>query len=241
MRETYILRGHGGTERKWFILGKDQYVIFPTRCGYPSSISTTTSSKKLLGLITNVNKMYKFMRGEINKKNYPKAFHNARILGPGNTVSNSILSMKNTSRFPYDPERSKVHKWFHSTTGVFKVRGNDANYIFGRGNTRHISSLIGKKPGVYYVDACRVLPGMTQNKANTILRKIIKGERNINVPKTSFIKSIQNYENRMALKKRKRESLTLRKIKNEQERKRIRLNNISNIIKKFKKLKLTSS
>lgn len=237
MIETYILRGHGGTERKWFILGKDQYVIFPTRCGYPVNMRTI-SSEKVRRLITNVNKMYKFTRGELNKKNYPKAFHNARILGPGNTVSNSILQMKNTTRFPYDPKRSKIHKLFHSTTGVFKVRGNSANYMFGRGNTKHISSLIGNRPGVYYVDACRVLPGMTQNKANKILISILKGEKNINIPKTNFIKNIQNYENRMALKKRKRENVTLRKIKNEQERKRIRLNNISNIVRKFKKLKI---
>lgn len=237
MRDTYVLRGHGGTMQKWFVLGKDQYVIFPTRCGYPSNMRTI-SSEKVRRLITNVNKMYKFTRGELNKKNYPKAFHNARILGPGNTVSNSILQMKNTTRFPYDPERSKIHRRFHETSGVFKIRGANANYMFGRGNTRHISSLIGNKPGVYYVDACRVLPTMTQNEANKILRSMVRGQRNMSVPSSSFIKSIREYENRMALRKRKRESVTLRKNKNQSEKKRPRINNISNITRKFKQLKI---
>ena len=230
---TYIIRGHGGTpEGRMFILGNNQYVIFPTKCGNPASMSTTLKNS-VRKLIANKNMVYRFMRGNINKTRFPREIRNMRILGPKMSVSNSIISMKNTTRFPSNPQRSAGHRWYHSTAGVWKIKNREGalNYLHGRGNTKFISQIIGNRPGVYYIDACRVTPGMTQNRANKILKNI-KAGKNVNVPNVKYMKNIENFEKRLKLKRKREEpNIKVRKNnnKNNRPKKMIRTNNRMNI------------
>jgi len=174
--EKYVIRGHGGVVpgRPKFTLGPRQYVIFPTKCGNPSSMGSIldTRTKKL---IMKPKLIYRHLRGQT--VNVPIELKNMRILGPGQKVQNSALSLKNTTRFPFDPTRSAFHKRYHNTTGLYVYNKSIKNlrYLEGRGKNQFLSNIIKNKPGYFYVDACRVLPGVTQNQANKMLKNTLAG------------------------------------------------------------------
>jgi len=213
---VYIIRGHGGTPNKGFVLGRDQFVIFPTTCGMPSSMRTTTHNK-VLKLLSNPANVYKFMRGNINRSKYPPEIRNLRVIGPGSEVVNSYIEMKNNTRFPLDPARNAGHRWYHTVTGVHKVNRNGrTRYLSGRGDTKHISNIIGNQPGFYYIDACRVLPGVTQNEANRMLRAVLTGKRPVGIQNSNLVRLVKASEANIikkASKKRPRlsENLSLKR------------------------------
>jgi hypothetical protein len=109
-----------------------------------------------------------------------------RILGPGQKVQNSYLELKNTTRFPFNPNRSFLHKRFHETAGVhiYNKTLKSLKYVGERGTKQFLSNIIKNKPGYFYVDSCRVLPGVTQNQANNMLKNILAGVKIVHSSKT---------------------------------------------------------
>ena len=174
--EKYVIRGHGSVVpgRPKFTLGPRQYVIFPTKCGNPSSMASVFDprTKKI---ITTPKLIYRHLRGQT--VNVPIELKNMRILGPRQKVQNSYLELKNTTRFPFDPKRSATHKRYHETAGVhvYNKTLKNLRYIEGKGTAQFLSNIIKNKPGYFYVDACRVLPGVTQNQANKMLKNTLAG------------------------------------------------------------------
>lgn len=196
--EKYVIRGHGAVApgRPKFTLGPRQYVIFPTKCGNPSSMGSMYDPRTRK-LISRPKLIYRHLKGKT--VNVPIELKNMRILGPGQKVQNSYLELKNTTRFPFDPKRSATHKKYHETAGVLVYNKTLKNlrYVEGKGTTQFLSAIIKNKPGYFYVDACRVLPGVTQNQANKMLRTTLAG---INI-----VHSSKNLE-----KMRKNENISMR-------------------------------
>ena len=199
--EKYVIRGHGGVVpgRPKFTLGPRQYVIFPTKCGNPSSMASMYD-RRTMKLISRPKLIYRHLKGQ--KVNVPIELKNMRILGPGQKVQNSYLALKNTTRFPFDPKRSVLHKRYHETAGVhvYNKTLKNLRYVEGKGTTQYLSSIIKNKPGYFYVDACRVLPGVTQNQANKMLRNTLAGIK--------IVHSSKNLE-----KMRKNEDISIRRLK----------------------------
>ena len=202
--EKYVIRGHGGVVpgRPKFTLGPRQYVIFPTKCGNPSSMGSMYDPRTRK-LIARPKLIYRHLKGQ--KVNVPIELKNMRILGPGQKVQNSYLALKNTTRFPFDPKRSATHKLYHETAGVHVYNKTLKNlryfknlrYLEGKGTTQFLSAIIKNKPGYFYVDACRVLPGVTQNQANKMLKNTLAGIK--------IVHSSKNLE-----KMRKNENISIR-------------------------------
>jgi hypothetical protein len=196
----YIIRGHGGTNKTlpFFRLKPNQYVIFPSKCGMPASMGTMHNNPRALKLLQEPKRIINYIEGR--SVNVPTELKNISIQGPGTRITNSIVELKNTTRFPFNPERSKIHKRYHNTTGIYKLNvGGHPVYIEGRGQTVKISRVIGNKSGFFWIDACRVAPGTTQNEANRALRTLLAGER-VNVMNTN-LRRIANAERASRLSK----------------------------------------
>lgn len=212
--KTTVIRGHGGVfkNNNPITLENGQYVIFPGKCGMPGSTHTILSAD-VRRVLANRELLGRFIRGNLNRSKFPIEFRPI-LIGPGKQIPNSVVIMKNTLRFPGNVQRSMLHRWVNGTTGIWNLNKNGSlTYKEGRGNTRRVSNIIGNRPGVYYIDACRVKFGMTQNEANKMLRNIQSG-------KNVFVKNLKNVINREGeimrrfTKKRPRpeENIQLRKV-----------------------------
>jgi len=194
----YIIRGHGGTNTtSFFTLKNNQYVIFPSKCGIPSSM-TTLANTNAVKLLRDPSLIINYKEGRNVK--IPIELRNIAIHGPKSRITNSIVEMKNNTRFPNNPARNALHQWYNTTTGVHKLIPSGSEYISGRGNTKRISQIIGNRPGFFWVNACRVIPGTTQNVANNALYRIRTGQP-VNIPNQT-LKRIAEIERGSSISKR---------------------------------------
>jgi len=171
----YIIRGHGAINPgKKFTVGNSQYVIFPVKCGVSSNTMASTNIRVKKFMI-NPSLVYNIMSGK--ETNIPETVKNMRIFGPGNSVTNSYLELMNNTRVPSNSERNQLHQWYNKTSGLLEYKPTIRKFIYqsGHGTKQYLSNIISGKPGVFYVDACRVPPGTTQQKSNENIRKTRAG------------------------------------------------------------------
>jgi hypothetical protein len=176
--KKYIIRGHGASalpNRPNFKLNNSQYVIFPVKCG-ASSDTMSSTNLNVKKYIVNPSLVYNVMKRTAT--NVPKSVKNMRILGPGMNVMNSYLELMNNTRVPSDPTKNQLHRWYNKSSGIheYKPAINRFKYQSGHGTKGYLSNIIRGKPGVFYVNACRVVPGTTQRKSNENIRKTQEGK-----------------------------------------------------------------
>lgn len=227
---VYYVRGHGATlPGREFTLGKNQYVVFMGKCGMPASMRTIMNTK-VRNLLSDPNKINRFVRGNYDKSKFPIMIRNMQLIRPSQIVANMGIEMKNNQRFPNNPSKNALHRWYDSTAGVYRFKkGGESVYKQGRGNTKRLSELLVNR-GYYVVDACRVLPGTTQEQANSTLRNILKG-KNVRLPNNAFVRSVSRYEAELAKKQRMKrkfasENMSLRKSSSEPSPRRLKMTTV---------------
>lgn len=195
-----VVRGHGGTlENRRFKLGPNQYVVYVTTCGLPGSMAIL-KNPTVQKFVAHPELLQSYIKNErvINNRNLKQArvLERFRVVGPGQYAANTIIEMKNNyTIYNKNSPNYKVHKNFHNSAGIWNVNTRGQfRYLGGRGNTRHISQIIGTSPGYYFIDSCRVVPGMTQEKANKLLKNLVTyGKTRTRI--SQYVKNVRKYEN----------------------------------------------
>lgn len=194
MPERFLIRGHGGTlEKKRFKLGPGQYVIYFTACGLPGTMSTT-NSPSIQYLMRHPEIITSYIRGNINKRNFPEETLRFRVVGPNQYATNTIVGMSDNYNKYKNTPTYQWHKYFHNTAGIWKVP-NTGNFIYlgGRDTVRTIRDIIGNNPGYYFIDACRVKTNATQEESNKLLSNLRTYGKST-TPLSTFMKKVNTYE-----------------------------------------------
>lgn len=181
MDEVYIIRGHGGILKSKFTLKEGQYVIFPTQCGLPINMNVGVHPS-IQRILQNKNAIWRYTKHNMTH-NVPSIIRKPVLVRPGQNAFNSFVMM-------YNKRNEPNCRIYNQRTGVYRL--SNRKYLGGKGTTQKISSIIGNKPGIYWIDACRTTPTITNYTAIRMLNNIWQN-RNVNVP--NWLKNMRLSEN----------------------------------------------
>ncbi len=159
---SYIIRGHGELMPSLFYPGQNQYVVFVTKCGMYAHANTTLNAR-VQEIISNSEKLTRYIRGNYNKSKLPPAFRNLKIISPGQLVANMKIEMVDENRPNYE-----------ARFGIFK----NGVYQFGRKSSIQLSRFLRQRgPGIFFIDSCRGPPNttLTNEQGSNIARRLRLG------------------------------------------------------------------
>lgn len=212
--KTYLISGHGEVRSRTrkFTLGKDQYVVFAQSCGLPAIKKTigTLWPIRIRTVMNKSNRTQMLLRSSKRLLNYIRSgnrtkthLKNPIILTPGSDVVDMIIDFRDPSNRIAEQmgvynvqEKPIVYSYRHpKTKKIINKVMNRRGYMFGRGKTYMLSRIIGSRPGVYYVHACRTRPGFNEI-SNVNINRMLRGEKP-SVRLTRSEKNVNRYERRI--------------------------------------------
>jgi hypothetical protein len=157
----YLLVGHGAyIPNESFTLGKNQYVIFSSRCGLPGSQGVFTDPATV-SMLLNPPQLMRYAAQGIPRFDMPHYFREPVLMHPRDTIADHFVQLFDTSVNSYTAQ-----------SGIYMKTPFQAHYAYvgGRGATFKLSNILniyGK--GIFIFTLCRVPPGTSQQAANAML------------------------------------------------------------------------